>query len=294
MDWPRLLEEELSRLHREDPGNRQESGGPYFHDPLLGFASADDPLFQRYKEIIGDFHLTPGEWFENAFGKGSWAGGTVVSWILPITGKTRRGNRDQKRLPTREWARTRNFGDKFNDRIRERFTAMLEAGGHRTVTPMLMDNWSSLEAPSVGWASNWSERHAAYAAGLGTFSLNNGLITQKGMAHRCGSLVTGLVLEPSPRPYNNHYDFCLHYRDRSCGVCIERCPSGSITREGQDKALCRHYLREVVLAEVGRPYGVEVAGCGLCQTGVPCEAKIPEGGRNEPDFRTEGVMDHGS
>jgi len=39
----------------------------------------------------------------------------------------------------------------------------------------------------VGPASSWSERHAAYAAGLGTFSLNDALITPKGIAHRLGS-----------------------------------------------------------------------------------------------------------
>ena len=37
-------------------------------------------------------------------------------------------------------------------------------------------------------ASDWSERHAAYAAGLGTFGLTRALITEKGIAGRFGSL----------------------------------------------------------------------------------------------------------
>lgn len=31
------------------------------------------------------------------------------------------------------------------------------------------------------FGSNWSERHAAYVCGLGTFGLSKGLITDKGM-----------------------------------------------------------------------------------------------------------------
>ena len=50
-----------------------------------------------------------------------------------------------------------------------------------------------------GMYSNWSERHIAYAAGLGTFSLSDGFITERGIAHRCGSAVVGLELPASPR-----------------------------------------------------------------------------------------------
>ena len=35
-----------------------------------------------------------------------------------------------------------------------------------------------------GYFSNWSERHIAYAAGLGTFSLSDGFIIERGIAHR--------------------------------------------------------------------------------------------------------------
>jgi len=280
MDWPGLLKDELSLLLREDPGNRDEDGDFYFQDPLMGFASADDPLFGDYKKVIGDFYPTPGEWFEKSFGKGSWAGGTVINWILPITREIRRSNRSEKKLPSRKWAHTRNFGERFNNRVREGLSAMLEARGCRTVAPMIMEDWRDFEAPLVGLASNWSERHAAYAAGLGTFSLNNGLITRRGIAHRCGSLITELIIEPTRRSYEHPYEFCLYHRDGSCGDCIGRCPAGAVSREGHDKERCRRYLREAVLAEVGPSFGVETAGCGLCQTGVPCEEEIP-GGESE-------------
>ena len=39
-----------------------------------------------------------------------------------------------------------------------------------------------LHARISPYISTWSERHAMYAAGLGTFGLSKGLITKKGMA----------------------------------------------------------------------------------------------------------------
>jgi epoxyqueuosine reductase QueG len=131
-----------------------------------------------------------------------------------------------------------------------------------------------VETPG-GLSSTWSERHAAFAAGLGTFSLNRGFISERGIAHRCGSVITNLVITPSLRRYRHHTENCLFCRNGSCGVCISRCPVGAITRFGHDKESCRVYGYETVVQEVGERYGVATPGCGLCQTGVPCEARIP-------------------
>lgn len=44
--------------------------------------------------------------------------------------------------------------------------------------------------------SNWSQRHVGYIAGLGTFGLNNMLITDQGTCGRFYSLITNLPVEP--------------------------------------------------------------------------------------------------
>jgi epoxyqueuosine reductase QueG len=245
----------------------------------VGFAAADDPLFSQYKKIIGDFHLTPRELFEDAFGPGSLPGGTVVVWILPIPEDTRLSNRAQDRLPSLAWARTRAFGERFNTDLRRHLVSFLEALGHRAVAPLLSPHWRMLDRTPVGLASTWSERHAAYAAGLGTFSLNDGLITPRGIAHRIGSVVTDLVLPPSGRTCEHHRANCLFFRGFDCGACIDRCPAGALTKEGHDKEKCRAHVYGAVMREVGDVYGVPEAGCGLCQTEVPCESRIPRGRR---------------
>jgi len=250
--------------------------GPYFDTPLVGFASMDDPLFNDYKQIIGDFHLTPRELFAAEFGTEP-AGGTVICWILPINEAVRRSNRYENEYPSKEWARTRTHGEALNGELRRHLVSWLSRTGHRALAPQLSPRWQEFDDTPKGRASSWSERHAAHAAGLGTFSLNDGLITPKGIAHRCGSIITDLLLAPSPRGERGYADNCLYYREGSCGACIGRCPVGAISFSGHDKTRCGDYVYATVPAAVSEKYGVKFTGCGLCQTRVPCESGIPRG-----------------
>ncbi|HSH69030.1 MAG TPA: hypothetical protein VK997_03865 [Deferrisomatales bacterium] len=278
MDTRERLCEEIARFVQQHPDNRRERGeGRYFGEPLVGFAAADDPLFAAYQTIIGAFHRTPGEWLAEAGGEPAPRAGTVVCWVLPITVEVRKSTRHQEEFPSRQWAHTRDFGEAFNRGLRARVVEFLVEQGGRAVAPMLAASWQRVVDPVVGLASTWSERHAAYAAGLGTFSLNDGLITPRGIAHRVGTVVTDLVLEPSPRPYTGYRENCLTCRGEECGACIRRCPAAAITLAGHDKDRCQQYTYETVLRTKGEEYGVSITGCGLCQTGVPCESRIPTG-----------------
>ena len=269
------IREEIRRFVLESPENRFPDGdNRYFDEPLIGFAAAGDPLFAEYRQSIGAFHQTPGEVLAAACGEGVTAA-TVICWVLPISRPTRESNRREEHWPSREWALTRTNGETFNVALRRHLVACLERAGHRAVAPQLAPTWQQLAETPVGLASNWSERHAAYAAGLGTFSLNDALITPKGIAHRVGSIVTDVALTPSGRPYPNHRHNCLWYRSGSCGLCIKRCPVEALSFTGHDKYRCRDYVYDAVPAAVAEKYGVTATGCGLCQTRVPCEQCIP-------------------
>lgn len=282
MEMKESLFREIENFVADGPGNRREAhAGPYFESPLVGFVAADDPLFLEYKRIIGPFHLTPREWLEDAFGEGSFEAGTVISWVLPIARGVRESNRPQRHLPSRPWAHTRHYGEAFNDALRRHVVDFLHQAGYRAVAPVLQPRWGATVDPRVGLASSWSERHAAYAAGLGTFSLNDALITPRGIAHRLGSIITELVLSPSGRPYADYRENCLFFRGEECGACVKRCPAGALSKMGHDKNRCREYTYGEVMEAVGAEFGVKVAGCGLCQTKVPCEQQIPAGARRE-------------
>jgi epoxyqueuosine reductase QueG len=245
-------------------------------DALVAFASGADPIWQQYKEFIGPFHWTPWEVYSQHFPSEPAGAGelTVISWVLPQREAVRRANRRARRYPAEEWARIRVYGEEFNAALRRHVADSLQRAGHAAVAPMLASNWSVVKSQRFSYASSWSERHAAHAAGLGTFGLCDGLITARGKAMRVGSVVAKITIQPTPRPYNDHRAYCLFFADGTCGKCIDRCPARAITKAGHDKEKCRLHLARS-RAYVKKTYRFEGYGCGLCQVGVPCEAGIP-------------------
>ena len=137
----------------------------------------------------------------------------------------------------------------------------------------------------VMWCRGWRNwvaplslpRHVQLVAGLGSLGLSDGLITPVGKAMRCGSVVTNIRLEPTPRTFRTHTDYCLSHARGICRACMKRCPAGAITERGHDKATCLAYIRGK-REELLKDYDVQIGGCGLCQTGVPCEAGAPRPG----------------
>jgi epoxyqueuosine reductase QueG len=202
---------------------------------------------------------------------------SVISWILPASEDTRKSNRQENQFPSKLWAYTRDFGEACNDALRKHVVHFLEDLGHVAVAPILSPHYQYIRDEKVGWASPWSERHVAYACGLGTFSLSDGFITPKGIAVRIGSVVTLLKLTPSEKRYAHFRANCLVYRNEKCGKCIPRCPAGAITEEGHDKDKCRAYIQSESLKAKCLEYGLQnpPSACGLCQTDIPCEFEIP-------------------
>jgi ferredoxin len=274
----KFIERAIAKFVKDSPANRRKVGrGKYWDKPLVGFASGEDPLFKQYKKIIGRFHFTPREIFELTFGKRKKTPQlSVISWILPASEAVRKSNRKEKKYPSRLWAHARYFGEQFNVKLREHVVALLKKKGYRAVAPMISPHWKRVRSPRVGLASKWSERHAAYASGLGTFGLSDGFITAKGKAIRVGSVVTNLPLKPSGKKYPHHQANCLYYFNRTCKVCAVRCPAGAITSKGHNKDKCSEYAYNVIGPSKRAEYGVKITGCGLCQTKVPCEFEIPK------------------
>jgi epoxyqueuosine reductase QueG len=151
----------------------------------------------------------------------------------------------------------------------------LQRAGHLAVAPVLTEQFRIYgQGVSHPPASTWSERHILYAAGMGTFGLSDGFITARGIAMRCGSVVCDLPLRPSPRRSPNHTANCLYLSKGACGACIDRCPAAAISPQGHDKLKCQDYTYGWARS-LSAIYGVGILGCGLCQTGVPCEDRIP-------------------
>ena len=266
-----LWESVPGNVLREDMGIRPEYAGLRMYDrPLIGFGAADDSLFDVFKrpEVIGPWHMSPKEWLPEAQ--------TVLSLFFPMSKAVRESNRRARHVASDLWAYARIEGQAFIFAYMEALAGWFRENGIQACVPSSDPRWQQLSAgrgitgyPEIGsttFGSRWSERHAAYVCGLGTFGLSKGLITRKGMAGRFGSVVVSAAFAPDPRPYTGVYDYCIR-----CGTCARRCPANAIDLEnGKDHMKC------MACVSASKSTLAPRYGCGLCQTGVPCETTIPD------------------
>jgi epoxyqueuosine reductase QueG len=240
------------------------AGMRIFDDPIVGVCEAGDECLHSYRDNNeANLHmLMPGDWLSDAR--------SVVSVFLPFTERVRASNRGAGAV-SHEWLHGRIEGQKCVAGLAKHLAEWLGD----TVIPFL-DPRFKLERiegadPTRSFIVNWSERHVAYAAGLGTFSMPGGLITKKGAAGRLLSVVTACEAAPTPRAYTDIYEYCIR-----CGKCIDRCPARAITKDMRKNALrCSAQLD--IPKEKFAPY----YGCGKCQTAVPCEHTAPNALRRE-------------
>lgn len=273
------------------PENRLEY--PFAQDriynaPLVGFVRGDDPLFEEYKRIIGPHHFTPAEimaWQAHAQGVPAPKPEdlSVVCLVMPFAKATIEDNARQTQWLSERWAQTRLLGEIFSQTLVREMVTLLMGKGILAVAPDATPMFRKKHYAKVGWASPWSHRHVAYAAGLGTFGIHDFLISEKGAAHRITSFVVNVRLKPNrARPADIHAH-CLHYQGRTCMLCAYRCPVQAITTAGgHDKDACAERCKHSI-PYVNNNYHIFIYGCGLCATGVPCATGIPKALRTPND-----------
>jgi len=266
------------------PDNQMEYpylGERIFEEPLIGFVRGNDPIFERFKEVIGTHHFTPWEILRwqaenNGVKPPEPEDISVVSFVMPFTQKTMQDNSAAIEWTSERWAQTRLLGEIFSQTfVREIVTDLMEHG-ILSISPDVTPMFNKKRYPKVGWASPWSHRHIAYAAGLGTFGMHDFLITEKGVAHRLGSFLVNLKLVPNRWRSADIHANCLHYQGGQCLKCAKRCPAAAITAEhAHDKETCYQKVADS-LKYCNKHYHIFIYGCGLCATGVPCAFEIPK------------------
>lgn len=246
-------------------------------EPMVAIARGNDPLFQKFKKDIGPFYWLPEEAWKMQFPgeEVSAADLSVIVYLLPQTDLTRADQKLATEVPAERWARSRDFGEKFNCGLRLHLADTLTEAGYPAVAPERLADFAYQDSEAFGIASNWSERHTAHVAGLGTFGLSDGLITPLGKAVRIGSVVARIDLPATERPYTGFQDWCLWHAASKCGACIRRCPPKAISPAGHDKKSCFDYIRGVTAPYAQETFGTEATPCGLCQVKIPCEDRKP-------------------
>lgn len=241
----------------------------FWRKPLAGFADADSPYIRNLRRIVHPLHRMPREALEDA--------SVVIVYFLPFKEDIPRGN-TRGELSSREWAEVYEETNALFPVINSRLTALISSLGYEAAVPPEASVFYRDEI-----ISRWSFRHLAYAAGLGTFGLNNMLITREGCAGRLNGIVSNIPLETG-RPLEE--EACLYKRNGSCGVCVKRCPSGALSSHGFNRRLCYDQCLKnaAVYTSLGSSYasapGEEAADtgsgvCGKCLCGCPCTFKRP-------------------
>lgn len=269
------LHEKLSDFVSNHPENAIQAsyalspelvGTPFYDGPLLACADAADPLFRQIQQdpvILGPMFRLPEQWLPGAK--------SVLSLFLPYSKEIRDSNRDRLETPSNQWLHGRIEGQDFLLLVCRQLAQWLREEGYETMIPAEDPAFRKERDPkrqALGqpvFASNWSERHVAFTAGLGTFSLSKHIITQKGVCGRFGSVITTAPIAPTPRAYTEPYEYCTN-----CGACVHRCPAHAISVEtGKNILTCAEYM------DINKATYAPRFGCGKCQLAVPCSTGIP-------------------
>lgn len=233
--------------------------------PLVGFAAANHPEILNLKKVISLHHVMPDEIIDHPT--------VIIAYFVPFTRELAATNQDPGAGASPEWARTyeetnRMFGELNQVLIAELCGNGYEAGISKESTTFDREKLISY----------WSQRHIARIAGLGTFGVNNMLITPEGCCGRYSTIVTNLDVEPD-QPLTN--ELCLYKSKGLCGACVKHCPSGALTLKSFDRNKCFQVCLKN--AERYRDFGssyVDASGneansagsevCGKCVVNVPC------------------------
>ncbi len=280
---------ELNRLPKS------YGGGRIFSKPLIGVAQGDDPIFEKFKKVAAPRHLTPLElWIADGITENKTTASKlrIISIVCPFTEEIRQESMKAINMPAEIYSIGRNYANALKIDVVKQTIKFFQDKGFQATAGMISEAFDIYS----GFLSTWSERHIAFAAGLGTFSLHEGFISEVGCNIRLCSVITNAPLEVSPRNSDNPYGNCLYYAKGTCRECEKKCPADAIDENGHDKLKCWTFGRKVEaemnarLGSILKPHWRRVrgeykeqkppVGCAFCQYGVPCMDKNPMASEN--------------
>ena len=232
--------------------------------PLIAVLPADHPLLPELRKEVSGAHLLPGDILPGAK--------SIVVYFIPFENRIIESNLKGE-AASEEWAHVYVLTNELLRFIGDELEKYLRQYGFMTGKIQATHNFDEKTL-----LSRWSHRHIARIAGLGTFGINNMLITSEGCCGRLGSLVTDadsmkLGFTLADPPLGILPEKCLYKINGSCGLCQKRCHVGAYNNDG---VFDRHKCYEACLknAEIHRTIGLADV-CGKCLVGLPCSSRDP-------------------
>lgn len=225
-----------------------------YRPPLVSFANAADPRFPQLRALAEPTHLLPTDLLPTAR--------SVIAFFLPFAAQTVEANRAHPRYVAHEWVLAYIETNALINQISQGLIAVLTGRGIAAAAEPATHNFDPQTL-----VSRWSHKSVAAVAGLGSFGLHRMLITEAGCAGRFGSVVVDVDLEPTSPPPGPLVNRCTYFADKSCTLCVDRCPVRALTLDGLDKQLCYRWLLNV--ADRFQELGFADV-CGKCAVSGPC------------------------
>ena len=229
--------------------------------PLVGFAPVD-----RWDEPRFD------PWVPEAFRpRAIWPeANTVIVIGLPVT------------LPIIETAPSIWYHELYKT-----VNALLDQHGYRIATRLTGEGHPSVWVPRDGYGSIgvlkerpvafFSHRHAAFLAGLGTFGINNTILTTEfGPRVRFAAIFTAAEIAPDPVMEG---DLCTR-----CMRCVDACPVSALDGERYPAGLTNKRACADQSEDLSSRY---ISPCGICIKVCPVGKDRIRFNRNDPDIYHE-------
>ena len=223
---------------------------PIWREPLVGLADAASPEFARIREIGNERQKLPSDYLDGAV--------TVISYFLPFKEAVSEDNEGGE-FVTPLWAHAYELTNTMAAELCQHIAGKVREMGYRAEVPtdagIILDRTYSC----------WSQRHVARIAGLGSFGVNQMLITESGCCGRFFSVITDVPCE-----HDAYFDGerCLYKRDGGCGLCMDACPSHALLGDRFERLTCEGHCT----ANESR-CGWQI--CGKCLNGMPCTFTDP-------------------
>ncbi len=252
-----MLVEDIQSLLTEVGDRLSQKFNVRFRLPVLvGVASVEDSLWLKLKSAH-PWHAHPRELLPTAR--------SVIVIALPLSREAVLSNRHGVK-PSRQWLYEYVIANKVLSKLAKALCEYLAKQGFDCV-----DIKPTHEFSQTYLHARWSHRHAGYIAGLGTFGINNMLITKAGCAVRLASVVTSCKVEITPRP---EIEYCLEKRGILCSTCVKACPVEAFRDWRYGKYLCYTWLLRIDYT-YRNLYGDPVDACGKCIANALCALSIP-------------------
>ncbi|WKY46168.1 epoxyqueuosine reductase [Eubacteriaceae bacterium ES2] len=229
-----------------------------WRDPIIGFADAQDDLFPKLKEIIGPAHSVPADIIPRAR--------SVIVFFLPFSEEII-GSNISGENGSRAWDMAKIETNLLIEDLNRYLYEQIIARGYKA--SLLPATYNYDEDKLI---SDWSHRSVAYIAGIGTFGINNMLITKSGCCGRIGSVITDMPLVPTERPKE---EYCLYKFNGSCKKCHKQCVADALDLS-ENRVL---FERNKCNGQINKNVPVYANGvgdtCGKCMVNLPCSLRIP-------------------